>query len=181
MTKGSESGVGKRSAHAPPSRGSHSGGPEEGGAACETHDGGLELVVGVVTEGEDGYACAGDCVEEEVVAGIAGGAFYGAGGGHGGEWGDPPGDVCDVVGDAEEAGVLGCGRGHVVGGGLEAVHDMDGEEGGGGEELAEEEEEAGRVRAGGVGDGDGELRGTAPEGTGELADVDRGQHTTLPR
>ena len=170
VTEASESGI---SAHTPPAKWTHSGSAEEGGATGETHDGGLELVVGVVPEGEEGCAGAGECVEEEVVAGIAGEAFYGTGGGHGGEWRDTPGDVGDVVGDAEGGGVFGCGDGHVIGSGLETVYDMDGEEGGWRKELAEEEEQTGRVRAGRVGDGDGELRGTATEGSGELADVDR--------
>jgi hypothetical protein len=174
VANGRESGI---SAHTPPARWAHSGSAEEGGAAGETHDGRLELVVGVVTEGEEGHAGAGECVEEEVVAGIAGDAFHG-GGGHGGEGRDAPGDVCDVVGDAEGGGVFGCGDGHVLGRGLETVRDMDGEQRGWREEPAEEEEQTGRVRAGRVGDGDGtrELRDTASERSGELADVDRGWH-----
>ena len=137
----------------------------------------------MVGEGEEGDAGAGDRVEEDAVAGIACGAFYGAGGGDGGERGDTPGDVCGVVGHAERAGVCGCDGGHVGGGGLEVVHDMDGEECAGREEPAEEEEEAGGVGAGRVGDGDdgrGDGGETAAEGGGELGGADRhGQHSPV--
>lgn len=148
MAEPGESGIGKTGAHAPSADGTHSGGAQEGGATCETHDGCLELVVCVVSEGEERHARAYDCVEEEVVAGIACGALDGTGGRDGGEWGDTPGDVCGVMGYAEDVGICSCGCGHVGRSGLEVVHDMDGEEGAGREELAEEEEETGGVGAG---------------------------------
>lgn len=132
-----------------------------------------------MSEGEEGDACACDCVEKDVVAGIACDAFDGPGGGNWGERVDTPGDVCGVVGYAEDAGVCSSGSGHVRGSGLEVVDDMDGEEGGGREELAEEEEETGGVGSGGVGDGDdgaGVEGETATEGSGELGRTDRKRH-----
>lgn len=67
----------------------------------------------MVTEGKEGDARGGDGVEEDVVAGVACGAFRGASGGEGGKGWDTPGDVEGAVGDAEQAGVLGSGEGHV--------------------------------------------------------------------
>lgn len=169
-------------AHSPSAQGKHSGSSQEGGPTCETHDGGLELVVGMVAECEEGHASGREHAEEEMVAGIACGALDGAGGGAGGEWRDAPGNVCDVVGNAEEVGIFGSDYGHGRGSRLEMVYDMDGEEGGRGEELAEEEEQTRRVGPGRVGDGDGDGGGgagdTAAEGGRELGRGDRGQHCT---
>lgn len=164
-------------AHSPSAQGMHSGSSEEGRPTCETHDGRLELVVGMMAKREEGHAGGLECAEEEVVAGVACGALDGAGGA-GGERRDAPANVCNAVGNAEEVGIFGSGYGHGSGSRLEMMHDMDGEEGGRGEELAEEEEEAGRVGAGRVGDGDGDggARDTAGEGRRELEGVDRGQH-----
>lgn len=136
MTKLGERGI---RAHAPSPGWMHSSSSEEGGPVRETHDGGFELVVGVMREREEWCTGARDCVEEKVVAGVACNAFYGAGGGDGGKRKDTPGDVRDVVGDSEVAGVVGGGVGHVGGGGLEVVHDMYGQQSVRGEQLAEEE------------------------------------------
>lgn len=176
VAKGRKRGVGR--AHAPPATGPHAGGAREGGATCEPEDGCLELVVGMVSEGEQGDTCTREGVKEDVVAGITCDALDGARGGGGGEGGDTPGDVHGVVGDTEGARVVGSGGGHVLGGGLEVVEDMDGEEGVGGDELAEEEEETGRVGAGGIRDGDAGAGRQATEGSREFEWVDRRWHVT---
>lgn len=67
----------------------------------------------MVTECKERDTCACDGVEEDVVAGIACGAFQGTCGGDGREWGDTPGDVYGVMGDAEDVGVCSSGGGHV--------------------------------------------------------------------
>lgn len=136
----------------------------------------------MVSEGEERDTCACDCVEEEVVAGVACGAFDRTGSRDGGKRGDTPGNVCGVVGYAEDVGIRSCDSGHVGGSGLEVMYDMDGEEGAGGEELAEEEEETGGVGASRVGDGDdgtGDGRETATKCEGELGGMDRDRHIIL--
>lgn len=67
-----------------------------------------------MTKGEEGRTSASDGVEEEMVAGIACGAFYWAGSGEGRERRDTPRDVGDVVRDTKSAGVVCSGEGHFV-------------------------------------------------------------------